>query len=148
MKKPVIIIIGLIYIFAIVVVGFFGIPARILDQKNYVTDIALVFDAKLSKLKGSDTYEYRYLLDSKEDTTFTITASVVPSTATIKECSFEKLDSADFYTFTTEFDEELNTATFAVSSTLGEIPSICIKVSSTDGNKNMFKTIQIVCNGR
>ena len=83
MKKPVIIVIALIYILAIVVVGFLGIPSRVYNPETFVTDISLVFDDKLTAMPASEEVPYRYRVNSSDAVTFNITAKVVPNEATL-----------------------------------------------------------------
>lgn len=150
MKKPVILIIALVYILAIVVVGFLGIPARVYNPKTFVEDIALVFDEKLTKIpeKPTDTVPNRYRIFSNEAITFTITAKALPNEVTNKECYFDKLDDyeEDVYTFTTETN--LNNGYTIASFTCspldpGEVKCISLKVRPSDGNKALFKLIDI-----
>ena len=148
MKKPVIIVIALIYLLAIVVVGFLGIPSRVYNPETFVTDINLVFDEKLSPLKPSDEIPYRYRIISSEAVTFNITAKVVPNEATEKKVIFEKRDdeSEDVYTYTTDYNEYngYTIATYNVAAlSVGSIKVISIKVRSTDGNKLMYKLIDV-----
>ena len=150
MKKPVILVIGLIYILAIAVVGFLGIPARIYNPETFVKDINLVFDDKLDKLEPSETAEFRYKIKAEAEATFNITAKVVPNEATHKDVVFEKRDDYDetFYTYTTEYNEK-NGYTIATYN-VNPLPSgtkfriISIKVNPTDGNKLLYKTIDII----
>ena len=150
MKKPVIIVIALIYILAIVVVGFLGIPARVYNPKTFVTDIALTFDSKLTKIpeQPSDTVPNRYKIFSSGEINFTITAKPVPNEVTDKRVIFEKLDSFsdEVYTFTTETNENngYTIASFTCSPLLpGEIKCISLKVRPSDGNKALYKLIDI-----
>ena len=150
MKKPVLIVIGLIYILAIAIVGFLGIPARIYNPETYVQDINLVFDETLEQLPASETTPYRYKIKNETGVTFNITAKVVPNEATHKDVVFEKRDDYDesFYSYTTEFNEN-NGYTIATYN-VNPLPSgtkfriISIKVNPTDGNKLLYKMIDII----
>ena len=148
MKKPVIIVIGLIYILAIAVVGFLGIPARIYNPEIFVKDVSLVFDEKLEQIPASSKVPYRYKVTSSEAVTFNITAKVVPNEATNKGIVFEKLDNYDdsIYTYNVEFNEKngFNTATYDVKPVpSGSIRVISIKVRPDNGDKFLFKMIDI-----
>ena len=148
MKKPVIIVIGLIYILAIVVVGFLGIPSRVYNPETFVQDINLVFDDKLTVMPSSEEIPYRYRISSSEAVTFNITAKVVPNEATEKRIIFEKRDDLDesIYTYNVNFNENsgYNIATYDVSPVpSGSIRVISIKVRTTDGNKLLYKMIDI-----
>ena len=150
MKKPVILIIALVYILAIVVVGFLGIPARVYNPTTFVTDIALVFDDKLEKIpeKETDKVPNRFKVFSDGAITFNITAKPIPNEATNKKIIFEKLDdySSDVYTYTTETNENngYTIATFTCNPLdSGEIKCISLKVRPSDGNKLLYKLIDI-----
>ena len=150
MQKPVILIIALVYILAIVVVGFLGIPARVYNPKTFVTDIALVFDDKLERIepKETDKVEFRYKIFSDGAIAFNITAKPIPNEATNKKIIFEKLDdyTSDIYTYTTETNENngYTIASFTCNPLdEGEIKCISLKVRPSDGNKMLYKLIDI-----
>ena len=54
MKKPVLIIIAIIYIMALVIVGLLGIPAKVVAPKVWTSDIELTFDASSSQIIGNE----------------------------------------------------------------------------------------------
>ena len=146
MKKPVILIIGLIYILAIVVVGFLGIPARVFNEKIYVTDINLVFDDNLTQRKAPEGVDYYFTIPDAGNTSFDITAKVVPNEATVKQCTFSSLNDINdeqFYTINTEFNGESTIATI-VCNGFNTHRTICLKVSPNDGNRQLYKTIWIL----
>lgn len=150
MKKPVILIVALVYIIAIVVVGFLGINARVYNPKTFVEDIVLTFDEKLIKIpeKETDTVPNRYKILSDGPITFTITAKPLPNEVTDKRVIFEKLDSysEEVYTFTTETNENngYTIASFTCSPLAkDDIKCISLKVRPTDGNKLLYKLIDI-----
>ncbi len=150
MKKPVILIIALVYILAIVVVGFLGIPSRVYNPKTFVTDISLVFDDKLERIppKETDKVEFRYKVFSDGAITFNITAKAIQNEATDKRIIFEKLDDyeSDIYTYTTETNENngYTIASFTCNPLdEGEIKCISLKVRPSDGNKMLYKLIDI-----
>ena len=148
MKKPVIIVIALIYILAIVVVGFLGIPARVYNPETFVQDINLVFDDKLTSMPPSEDTPFRYRISSAEAVTFNVTAKVVPNEATQKKVIFEKRDNYNetIYTYQTEYNEKngYTIATYNVAPIpAGSIRVISIKVRPTDGNKLLYKMIDI-----
>ena len=148
MKKPVIIVIALIYILAIVVVGFLGIPSRVYNPETFVQDINLVFDDKLVEIPASEEVPYRFRISSSEAVTFNITAKVVPNEATQKKVIFEKRDDLDesIYTYSIDYNENsgYNIATYEVAPVpSGSIRVISIKVRPTDGNKLLYKMIDI-----
>ena len=145
MKKPVIIVIGIIYILAIVVVGFLGIPARVFNPKTFVSDIQLTFDEKLIELQPSDKADYRYNLETSTAATFNIIAKALPNETSYKECTFQRMDDAAFCTMTTNFTNEYTIATFTCEAIpVDSIKIISVKVRPTDGNKQLFKTVDII----
>lgn len=148
MKKPVIILISLVYILAIVIVGFIGVKARVFKPKTYVEDIEVSFDPKLTqKTPGpNETTDYKYHIDSGEAVSFYIRASVLPHEATDQLIIFEKRDdTTDFYTIQTELKNGYNTATFVCAPLeYDDIKIISIYLRPTDGNKKLVKKIDIV----
>lgn len=144
MKKPVILIVGIIYILSIVIVGFLGIKPKVFNEKIYVEDIVLTFDEKLTKKETTNPdIDYFYTVKNVENLTFDITAQVTPNNATNKECTFESVGKDDYYTLTSVYAGEATIATIQCSgSNLGR--TISLKVSSTDGNKSMVKFVDIL----
>lgn len=152
MKKPVILIIGLIYIIAIVVVGFLGIPARVYNPKTFVTDIELTFDDKLEPLSASEGVDYSFRISSNDTFTFDIVAKVKPDEASEKRCVFEQIDNygKDVYTFTTTVNEKsgYTIASFTCAKLKkNKRKTISVSVRPADGNKSLRKTIDILLKG-
>ena len=148
MKKPVIIVIALIYILAIVVVGFLGIPSRVYNPETFVSDISLVFDDKLTAMPASEEVPYRYRVNSSDAVTFNITAKVVPNEATAKKVIFEKRDDLgeSVYTYSIDYNENngYNIATYNVAPVpSGSIRVISIRIRPSDGNKLLYKSVDI-----
>ena len=148
MKKPVIIVISLIYILAIVVVGFLGIKSRVFNPKTFVEDIEVSFDPKLTqKTPGpNEALDYKYHIDSSEAVSFYIRASVLPHEASNQLVMFDKRDdTTDFYTMETELKNGYNTATFTCAALpFDDQKIISIYIRPTDGNKKLVKKIDIV----
>lgn len=145
MKKPIIVIISLIYILAIVVVGFLGMAIKVFKPTTFVNDIQVKFDTKLTKNpKTSEGTDYAYRILGDTQVTFNVTANVLPNEASQKECIFEKRDEESCYTMETNFTGEYTIATFTCDpASSGESYLIKIKVKPTDGNKQLFKMIDI-----
>lgn len=146
MKKPVIILIAVIYLFAILVVGFLGIPARVYNPKVYVTDITLSFDDKLGRWDPTGDVEFNYYLRTDKEANFSIVGKVLPLEATEKKCVFEKLDNFDFYTYSIDFNEKSGAtiASFTVAPIdYGEAKTLRLRVRPNDGNKTITKLIEI-----
>ena len=149
MKKPVLIIIAIIYILAIAVVGFLGIPARVYNPKVFVEDIELSFDSKLTPVAISDKdvdIDYKFRINSTTEVSFYVSAKVLPNEATEKKCSFERIDSIPYITMSEpELKGDYTTTTFTcdVSAMPSTTTSVYFKVRPLDGNKNLVKFVKI-----
>ncbi len=148
MKKPVIIIIALIYILAIVVVGFIGIPARVFNPTTFVSDIELKFDEKLSKVEPgpNEDVDFKFHINSSDEVSFYIRANVLPHESTNQKVTFQKRDDTiGFYTVDVEFKNGYTTATYTCAPLdYDDAKIITIYVRPTDGNKQLVKKIDIV----
>lgn len=145
MKKPVILIIGVIYILAIAIVGFLGIKARVLNEKVYATDITLEFDERLTKKDPPENVDFYYTIPDVENTSFNITARVLPTNASNKQCTFSPLNDIDdelFYSIEENFNGESTIATI-VCKGHNRRRTITLKVSTTDRNKSLYKIVWI-----
>ena len=143
MKKQVVLIIGVIYILAITVVGFLGIKARVLNEKVYATDIALEFDETLTQKQPPEGVDYYYTIPDVENTSFNITARVLPTNASVKQCTFSSLnDGEPFYTIEENFNGETTIATI-VCKGHNRRRTITLKVSTNDRNKSLYKIVWI-----
>ena len=152
MKKPVLIIIAVIYILAIAVVGFLGIPARIFNPKTFVEDIQLTFDDKLEAMplteKDADPenkVDYKYKIKSSTEVSFFVSAKPLPNEVTDKRCSFERIDTSAFCTMSEpELKGDYTTVTFTCQAIPAKsAKAIYFKVRPTDGNKNLVKYVKI-----
>lgn len=146
MKKPVIILIAVIYLIAVLVVGFMGIKAKVYNPKVYVEDISLTFDDKLGKWDPTGDVEYNYYLRTDKKASFSIVGKVIPAEATQKKCIFEKLDSFEFYTYSVDFSESNGTtiASFEVQPIdFGEAKTIRFRVRPIGADKTITKLIEI-----
>ena len=155
MKKPVIIIIAIIYIIAIAVVGFLGISARVFNPAVFVEDIQLTFDPKLTDKsdkindveKEQYKLDYKYLIKTNETiVSFYVSAAVLPNNATSKKCIFAAQNTAEYYTMeVSELKGDYTTATFTVDTSLytEKTKTIYFSVETTDGNKDVVKHVMI-----
>ena len=82
MKKPVLIIIAIIYIMALVIVGLLGIPAKVVAPKVWTSDIELTFDDKLMPLKATEE-----IIESIKNNEFEITPSQMEITKAVTSSS-------------------------------------------------------------
>lgn len=102
MKKSVILTIAVIYILAIVIVGFIGIRMSVYDEKVYVNDITIISDGyqKYDPVKDQDKIEkgYEGYIDKKfvEGLKIEIKCQVSPDNATIKNLIYVCEESEDY----------------------------------------------------
>lgn len=145
MKKPVIILVAIIYVISVVIVGFIGIQTRVFNPVVFVTDIQLNFDENLAKIDSTaEGVDYAYKIFASEEVTFSVTANVLPNNATNKQCIFEKRDELTSYTFETQFNGEFTITSFKCSPVeYGGVYSLRMKVKPTDGNKSLYKVFDI-----
>ena len=85
MKKSVIILIGVIYIAAIALVSFFGLQAKIYNEKVYVERIEILNDYKVDE--NGNKY-VTILPDENGERKFQINYRVYPDDASTKEVDF------------------------------------------------------------
>lgn len=145
MKKPVIIIISLIYALAIVIVGFVGMAIKTFNPTIFSSQIKIEFDetlvARTNKKEGVD---YAFQIITKVPVTFNITASILPENVTDKECAFEKRDESNKYTVSTTFNGQHTIATYNCEPAVtGSFYLIETKVKTVDGHKSLYKIVNI-----
>ncbi len=149
MKKPVIIIIAIIYILAVAVVGFLGIPARVYNPKVFVEDIQLTFDSKLESLKVSEKdkdVDFKFKIITDEEVSFFVSAKPLPNEVTDKRCAFERIDSNPEITMSTpELKGDYTTVKFTCIALPYNEPAktVYFKVRPLDGNQNLIKYVKI-----
>ena len=81
MKKSVIILIGIIYIMAIVTVSFFGLKIGEFDSTTYVTNVEFT-NSNIENLKNGDKIIY---ITYSENATFQLEWKVIPDDASHNE---------------------------------------------------------------
>ena len=148
MKKPVIIIIAIIYILAVAVVGFLGIPARVYNPKVFVEDIQLTFDSVLEPLtigEKEKNLDYKFKIITSEEVSFYVSAKPLPNEVTDKRCAFERIDTTSLIIMSTpELKGDYTTTTFTCEALpAGKTTSVYFKVRPLDGNKNLVKYVKI-----
>lgn len=145
MKKPIIVIISLIYILAIVVVGFIGMAIKTYNPTIFSAEISLLFDEKLTaRTTKKEGVDYAFQIDGSAEFTFNITATVLPADVTEKECAFEKRDEATTYTIESQFNGEHTIATYTCdAANPGSFYIIETKVKTVDGHKSLYKIVDI-----
>ena len=144
MKKPVLIIIAIIYIMALVIVGLLGIPAKVVAPKVWTSDIELTFDDKLMPLKATEEIPYRYRFNTSVKEDFTITAKALPDDASFKESKVMDLTmDKSYYTLTTEFKNNVTVITVECEPVI-TTSIISLKILPTDGNEELFKRVDVV----
>ena len=126
MKKSVIVLIGIIYILAIVVVSFFGLKIETFNETIYVSDVHYINeDIKVSP-DGTKYVVITYVDDPDNPTSYQLEWRVDPDDATRKIVSFAYDESKSFVT--------VNEFGAVIFSSKG---SITVYVNSTDGSAKM-----------
>ena len=126
MKKSVIVLIGIIYILAIVVVSFFGLKIETFNETIYVSDVHYINeDIKISP-DGTKYVVITYVDDPDNPTSYQLEWRVDPDDATRKIVSFAYDESKSFVT--------VNEFGAVIFSSKG---SITVYVNSTDGSAKM-----------
>lgn len=126
MKKSVIILIGVIYILAIVIVSFFGLKIETFNETVYVDEVKITNEGVKTAADGSKYVVINYLSGEEELTTYQLEWHVYPDDASRKMVDFL-------------YDE---TKTIATVNGFGTVVfnkkgSITVYVSSTDGSSKM-----------
>lgn len=123
MKKSVIVLIGIIYILAIVVVSFFGLKIETFNETIYVTEVEYTNeDIKISQGGDEKYVVIQYVDDEENPTTYQLEWRVYPDDASRKIVSFA-YDETKTYVTVNEFGA-------VIFSGKG---SITVYISSTDG---------------
>ena len=84
MKKSVIVLIGIIYVMAIVTVSFFGLTIKGYDSTTYVTNVYFTNEG-IEELENGDKIIY---VNFSESNTFQLEWKVTPDEATYKDVDF------------------------------------------------------------
>lgn len=84
MKKSVIIVIGIIYVLAIVVVGFFGLKIKKFDSNVYIKNVEIT-NSDIEVWESGEKVVIIYLSDGNE---YQIEWKITPSNATHPEVNF------------------------------------------------------------
>lgn len=103
MKKSVILTIAVIYILAIVIVGFLGIRMNVYDEKVYVDEILIISDnykkydpnTLLGAQKINDGYSGYFQESFKQGLKIEVKCQVKPDNASIKKVIYSQIDSQD-----------------------------------------------------
>jgi hypothetical protein len=123
MKKSVIVLIGIIYILAIVVVSFFGLKIETFNETVYVSGVHYINeDIKVSP-DGTKYVVITYVDDPDNPTSYQLEWRVDPDDATRKIVSFAYDESKSFVTV-----NEFGAVIFSAKG------SITVYVNSTDGS--------------
>lgn len=88
MKKAVIILIGIIYILAIVVVSFFGLKIETFNETIYVDKVEFTNEGIKVAADGSKYIVIDYLYEEDELTTYQLEWHVYPDDASRKNVEF------------------------------------------------------------
>ena len=136
MKKSVILTISIIYILAIVVVGFLGIALKVYNEKVYVEKIICITDG----YKEVENKEYDGKIEVKKNQEVVIKCQVEPDNATnpILRFDFDDSELGTLFTFVENGD---GTWTIKMLDT----GTVYIDIVPTDRSSNISLTIQINC---
>ena len=132
MKKSVIILIGVIYIAAIALVSFFGLQAKIYNEKVYVERIEILNDYKV------DDQGNKYIVfypDENGERKFQINYRVYPDDASTKKVDF----NYDTQNTNVTIDEN-GVVTFKKKG------SVIVNITATDGS-GVSEKIEITSRG-
>ncbi len=135
MKKSVIVLIGIIYIAAIVFVGFFGMKVTAYDEMIYITNIECTNEGIRENADGTKTLRFNYV-DGGDvlENTLTLTYKVYPDNSTLK--------GADAATLV--YDENTTVATVdGLHITFLKKGVLTVQIKSKDGS-NITETIRII----
>ena len=135
MKKSVIVLIGIIYIAAIVFVGFFGMKVTAYDEMIYITNIECTNEGIRENADGTKTLRFNYV-DGGDvlENTLTLTYKVYPDNSTLK--------GADAATLV--YDENTTVATVdGLHITFLKKGVLTVQLKSKDGS-NITETIRII----
>ena len=130
MKRSVIVLIGIIYILAIVVVSFFGLKIETFNETKYVEsveitnmDMECTIEDDNGKCIGEKYVVITYVDDPDNPTSYQLEWHVYPDDATRKIVSFAYDESKSFVTV-----NEFGAVIFSAKG------SITVYVNSTDGS--------------
>ena len=126
MKKSVIILIGVIYIMAVVVVSFFGLKIETFNETRYVESIVITNEDVKYAADGSKYVVINYLSGEDELTTYQLEWHVYPDDATRK--------TVDFLYDKTKTMATVNEFGTVIFNKKG---SITVYITSTDGSSKI-----------
>lgn len=146
MKKSVILTIAVIYILAIVIVGFLGIKMKVYNEKVYVKDIIVLTDGYQEYTDdtnvGKDKIEKGingYIKNTfKEGLKVEIKCQVIPDNATEKKLDYTYLKKDESYIITIQDD---GTAVIEFKK-----PGVLLLTVNSTDNAGAKKTIEIMAN--
>ena len=142
MKKSVILMICVIYILAIVIVGFLGLAMKVYNQKVYVDEIQCLnkeYKPNPEKKDNDGSVDGSINIKYVEGLVFNLTCIVKPDNATEKKLEYIGEDDSDIYKIEIQSDGTANiifkqdgVATIIVKATDTEGKKIKIKITATD----------------
>lgn len=139
MKKSVILSIVIIYIVAIIAVGFLGVAMKVYNEKKYVEEIVCTTEGYVATPDASDCDG---VIKAEKEDIIVIKCSVKPDNAdnTAFDFIYDQTDvDAGKYTVTINND---NTITIKILKSCKPV----ITVRSTDRNPGVSLRIKIICN--
>ena len=124
MKKSVVILIGVIYVAAIALVSFFGLQAKVYNEKVYVESIEILDpDNRIQVDDQGDKYVVIFAPDENGERKYQINYRVYPDDASTKTVSFDYDKQKDFVTI-----DENGIVSFSRPG------SVIVYISATDGS--------------
>lgn len=135
MKKSVLILIGIIYISAIVIVGFFGMKVTAYDEMVYITDIVCTNENIRENSDNTKTLRVNYIEGgSVLENTVILTYDVYPKNSTLKGADAVSL----------VYDENTKVATVdGLKVTFLKKGVLTVQLKSKDGS-NIIETVKII----
>ena len=100
MKKSVIVLIGIIYILAIVVVSFFGLKIETFNETVYVSEVKYINEGIKLSADGTKYVVITYVDDPENPTSYQLEWRVSPDDASRKIVSFAYDESKSFVSVT------------------------------------------------
>lgn len=135
MKKSVVLTIGVIYVLAIIVVGFIGVKAHVYDPEIYVTKITCISPNYIHEPNSEEGYDGYISTIYTENLRVLIKCEITPDNATNKTLKYIYQEKPDSYEFIKNSD---GTAT-VIFKKPGSL-SITIRA---DDNKGATTTIRV-----
>ena len=137
MKKSVILMICVVYIFAIVIVGFLGLAMKVYDENKYVKEIQCInkeYKPNPNKKENDGAEDGFINISYEKGLVFNLNCIVKPDDATQKKLEYIGEDDSTIYSIEVQSDGTAN----IVFKTDG-VAIIIVKATDTEGKKIKIK---------